>query len=167
MHDPIATSPGQYLVLDLVLRSHAGAQDVLPASLLLLQLLDRLLADHAPIGHDADLGDPKPAAEPIDYRDERCDIGRVARPQLTTDRSPLCVEHGSDDHLLEIRPMVLAVATLTDRLSPLSLEVDGGRIEEDQLELSEQVTPSGEESLLDKVLVAAGSKRRLVGLLLA
>ena len=63
--------------------------------------------------------------------------------------------------------MVLAVTTLTDRLSPLSLEVDGGRVEEDQLELSEQVTPSGEESLLDKVLVAAGSKRRLVDLLLA
>ena len=63
--------------------------------------------------------------------------------------------------------MVLAVATLTDRLSPLSLEVDGGRIEEDQLELSEQVTPSGEESLLDEVLVARRSKRRLVGLLLA
>ena len=138
-----------------------------PASLLLLQLLDRLLADHAPIGHDADLGDPEPAAEPIDYRDERRDIGRVARPQLTTDRSPLTVEHGPDDHLLEIRPMVLAVATLTDRLSPLSLEVDGGRIEEDELELSEQVTPSGEESLLDQVLVAARSKRRLVGLLLA
>ena len=89
------------------------------------------------------LADPEPAAEPIDYRDERRDIGRVARPQLTTDRSPLTVEHGPDDHLLEIRPMVLAVATLTDRLSPLSLEVDGGRIEEDQLELSEQVTPVG------------------------
>ena len=131
MHDPIATSPGQDLVLDLVLRSHPSAQDVLPASLLLLQLLDRLLADHAPIGHDADLGDPEPAAEPIDYRDERRDIGRVARPQLTTDRSPLTVEHGPNDHLLEIRPMVLAVATLTDRLSPFSLEVDGGRIEED------------------------------------
>jgi len=57
------------------------------------------------------------------------------------------------------------VATLTDRLSPLSLEVDGGRIEEDQLELSEQVTPSREECLLDQVLVASGSKRRLVGLL--
>ena len=167
MHDPIATSPGQDLVLDLVLRSHPGAQDVLPASLLLLQFLDRLLADHAPVGHDADLGDAEPAAEPIHDRDERRDIGRVARPQLTADRSPLTVEHGPDDHLLEVRPVVLAVATLTDRLSPLSLEVDGGRVEEDQLELSEQVTPSGEECLLDEVLVAAGSERRLVGLLLA
>ena len=63
--------------------------------------------------------------------------------------------------------MVLAVATLTDRLSPLSLEVDGGRVEEDQLDLSEQVTPTGEKCLLDEILVAAGSKRRLVCLLLA
>src|SRR5271157_5077609 len=52
MHDPIATGPGQDLVLDLVLRSHPGAQDVLPASLLLLQCLDRLLADNVPVGHD-------------------------------------------------------------------------------------------------------------------
>ena len=167
MHDAIAAGPGQDLVFDLVLRPHAGAQDVLPGSLLLLQFLDRLLADHAPIGHDADLGDCEPAAEPIDYRDERRDIGRVARPQLTADRSPLTVEHGSDDHLLEIRPVILAVASLTDRLSPLPLEVDRGRIEEDQLELSEQVTPSGEKCLLDQVLVAAGSERRLVGLFLA
>ena len=167
MHDAIAAGPGDDVVLDLVLRPHAGAQDVLPGSLLLLQFLDRLLADHAPIGHDADLGDSEPAAEPIDYRNEGRDIGRVARPQLTADRSPLTIEHGPNDHLLEVRPVILAIATLTDRLSPLSLEVDGGRIEEDQLEPSEQVTPSGEERLLDQVLVAAGSERCLVGLLLA
>ena len=167
MHDPIATSPGQDFILDLVLRSHPGAEDVLPASLLLLQFLDRLLADHAPIGHDADLGDAEPATEPIHHRDERRDIGRVAGPQLTADGSPLFVEHGPDDHLLEVGPVVLAVATLTDRLSPLSLEVDGGRVEEDQLELSEQVTPTGEKCLFDKILAAAGSKRRLVGLLFA
>ena len=135
MHDPIATGPGQDLVLDLVLRSHAGAQDVLPAALLLLQFLDRLLADHAPVGHDADLGDAEPAAEPIDHRDQRRDIGRVAGPQLAADRPPLAVEHRSDDHLLEVGSVVLAVATLTDCLSALSLEVDGGRVEEDQLEL--------------------------------
>ena len=146
MHDPIATGPGQDLVLDLVLRSHPGAQDVLPASLLLLQLLDRLLADHAPIGHDADLGDAEPAAEPIDHRDERRHVGRVAGPQFTADRSPLTVEHGPDDHLLEVGPMVLAVAALADRLSAFSLEVDRGRVEEDQLELGEQVAPAGEQS---------------------
>ncbi len=118
-------------------RPHAGAQDELPASLVLLQCLDRLLADHAPVRHDADLGNAEPAAEPIDHRDERRDVGRVAGPPFTAAWSPLCVEHGPDDHLLEVRPVVLAVSTRTDRLSPLSLDVDGGRIEEDQLELSE------------------------------
>ncbi len=80
MHDPIATSPGQDLFLDFVLRPHVGAQDVLLASLLLLQCLDRLLADHAPVGHDPNVGDAEPATEPIDHLDERRDIGRVAGP---------------------------------------------------------------------------------------
>ena len=83
------------------------------------------------------------AAEPIHHRDQRRDIGRVAGPQLAADRPPLTVEHRSDDHLLEVGSMVLAVATLTDCLSPLSLEVNGGRVEEDQLELSEQVGAAG------------------------
>jgi hypothetical protein len=62
--------------------------------------------------------------------------------------------------------MVLAVAALTDRLSASSLEVDRGRIEEDQLKLCEEITPTGEECLLNEVFVAPESKRRFVGLLL-
>src|SRR5208337_4267498 len=54
MHDPIPTGPGEHLVPDLALGPHPGPQDVLPPPPVLLQRLDRLLADHAPIGHDAD-----------------------------------------------------------------------------------------------------------------
>ena len=131
----------------------------------LLQRLDRLLADHAPVGHDADLADPEPAAEPIDDRDQRRHIGRVARPQLAADRPPLAVEHGPDDHLVEVGPVVLAVAPLADVLAALALEVDRGGVEEDQLQAGEEVAPVGEQALLDPVLDAAGSERRLVLLL--
>ena len=48
--------------------------------------------------------------------------------------------------------MILAMATLTDGFSSLSLEVDTGGVEEDQLEFGEQITPVGEQPLLDQVL---------------
>ena len=108
---------------------------------------------------------PKPAAEAIDHRDQRRHVGRVAGPELAADRPSLTVEHGPDDHLLEVGPVVLAVAPLPEALAPLALEVDAGGVEEDQLELGEQVAPVGEERLLDQVLGAAGSERRLVRLL--
>jgi hypothetical protein len=61
--------------------------------------------------------------------------------------------------------VIVALAALTNLLSPVSFETDGGRVEEDQLERCEQVTPSAKECLVDDVPVAPGSKRRLVCLL--
>jgi hypothetical protein len=48
--------------------------------------------------------------------------------------------------------MILAMATLADDFSSLSLEVDAGGVEKDQSEFAEQITPVGEQSLLDQVL---------------
>src|SRR5262249_59817071 len=59
--DPVTTGPGQHLVLHLVLRPYPGAQDVRPAPLVLLQGFDRLPADHAPVGHDANPADAESA----------------------------------------------------------------------------------------------------------
>src|SRR5512138_2989352 len=109
MYDAVTASPGQDVVLDLVLRPHPCPQDVLPAALVLLQILDRLLADHASVGHDAHLRDAEPGAEPVDDRDQRRDVGCVAGPELAADRPPLAVEHRPDDHLPEVWPVVLAV----------------------------------------------------------
>ena len=61
--------------------------------------------------------------------------------------------------------MVLAEPPLADVLAALALEVDRGGVEEDQLEIGEEVTPVGEQPLLDPVLGAAGCERRLVLLL--
>src|SRR5262249_56617495 len=52
MHHAEAAARGQHLVADLGL-TQAGAEDVRPA--LLLQVGERLLADHAAVGDDADL----------------------------------------------------------------------------------------------------------------
>ena len=165
MHHAIATGSGQDLVFNLVLGPHPRPQDVLPTPLGLVQLLDRFLADHAPVGHNADLADGEPAAQAIHHRDQRGHVGGVAGPEFAADRPSLTVEHDPDDHRLEVRSMILAVAALTDGFSPLSLEVDAGGVEEDQLEFREQITSMGEQPLFDQVLGAARGKRRLVRLL--
>ena len=61
--------------------------------------------------------------------------------------------------------MILAMATLADGLATLSLEVDAGGVEEDQLEIGEQITPVGEQPLLDQVLGASRGERCLARLL--
>src|SRR5512143_2190688 len=165
MHDPVATGPGQHLVSHLVLRPHPGTQDVLPTPLVLLQRCDRLLADHAPIRHDADPAHPEPTAQAIHHGDQRGHIGGVARPQFAADRPALTIEHRPDDHLVEVGPMVLAEAALADVLAALALEVNRCGVEEDQLQVGEEVPAPGEHLLLDPVLDAAGGERSLVLLL--
>src|SRR6516164_11274385 len=122
MHHAVATGSGQDLPSDLLLPPHPRPPDVQPTPPRLLQLLDRLPADHAPVGHDADLADGEPLAQAIDHRDQRAHVGGVARPELAADRPSLAVEHHPDDHLLEIRSVILAVAVSADGLSSLSLE---------------------------------------------
>src|SRR6266446_2324525 len=165
MHDAVATGPRQHLVFHLVLRPHPGAENVLPAALVLLQRGDRLLADHAPVSHDAHPADPEPTAEAINDGDQYRHVGGVARPQFTADRPPLTVEHRPDDHLVEVGAMVLAETPLADVLAALALEVERGGVEEDQLQSAEEVAPVVEHALLDPVLDAAGCERRLVLLL--
>jgi hypothetical protein len=110
--------------------------------------------------------DAEPGAKPIHHRGERRDIGSVAGPELAADGPPLAVEHRPDDHLFEVRTVVLAMTAPAEGIPAFTFEVDGGRVEEDQLELGEQVTPPSEERLLDEVLGAAGCERCPVGLLL-
>src|SRR4051794_199469 len=62
--------------------------------------------------------------------------------------------------------MILAESPLADVLAALALEVDRGGVEEDQLQSTEEVTPVTEHALLDPVLDASGSERRLVLLLI-
>src|SRR6266404_4049188 len=125
MNDPIATGSGQHLVLDLVLGTHTGAEDVLPSPLRLLQLGQRLLADHAPISDDADALNLKTLLKTIHDRNQGLDIRRVAGPQFTTDRPPFAIEHRPHHQLLQVRAVILAVTMLPQALTAVTLEVEG------------------------------------------
>src|SRR5512135_727157 len=92
-------------------------------------------------------------------RDERRDIGGVARPQFAADRPPLAVEHGPDDHLVQVGPMVFAEASLAQVFPAITLEVDGGGVEEYQLKVREEIPPVGEQLLFDPVLDAPWGER--------
>ncbi len=61
--------------------------------------------------------------------------------------------------------MILAVTVAAQRLPALSLEIDRGGVEEDQIDLREQVAPPLKERLLDPVLHAprAAQCRTLLG----
>ena len=165
VNDPVAAASGDHFVSDFILRPHAGAQDILPTPFVILQVLDRLLADHAPIGHDANAIDPEATPESIHDGDQRLHVGGVAGPQLAADRSALSVQDRSHDHLLEIRPMILGVAVLAQSFPAFSLEVDRRGVEENQLEIGEEIAAVSEQIFLDSVLDATGSERRFVRLL--
>src|SRR5712692_660458 len=146
----------QHLLPDFVAAAHAGAQDVRPA--LRLQVVHRLPADHAPVGHDADLDQVEAAIQPVDNGNQRLDVGGIARPHFTAQRPAVTVEHGADDHLLEVRPVVFAMAVLAQLVAALTLEVDRGGVEENHLDAGEQITPALEQAFLDAIHGAQGNQ---------
>src|SRR5215469_2491016 len=160
MHHVVATGPRQHLLAHLRLGTHPRPQDVLPTTLRLLQLRERLLADHPAVGHDADAADAEAGLQAFHDGHQRLDIRGVPRPQLATDGSALTIQHRSHHHLVQVGAMVLAVSPLSQGVTPLALEVNRGGVEEDQIQASEQLLAAVEQTLLDVVLHTAGGERR-------
>ena len=79
----------KHLVPDLASWPRIRAPRMYLPPAVLLQRLDRLLADHAPIGHDADPADPEAGSEAIGHGNQCRHVGRVAGQQLAADR-PAC-----------------------------------------------------------------------------
>src|SRR6202040_3122881 len=77
----------------------------------------------------------------------------------TSPSTPDAQQHG-EDHLPQVRAMVLAVAVLAQRRPAGALEVEAGRIHEHQVEPCEQVAPMREHPLLHHVLQATRRKWR-------
>ena len=100
--------------------SLAHAQDV--EEFARFEFGDRLGADHAAVGHDADAVDAKASLQPIDRRDQAADVGRVPRPHLRAHRPPVAVEEHGQNHLIEIWPAVLGEAAPSERLAARALE---------------------------------------------
>ena len=111
--------------------------------------------DHAAIGDDADTVDGKAAAQTVDHRDQGGDIRSIAGPHLRADGSPFLVDDDADDHLVQVRPVILGVAALAERGTALALEIQRGGVHEHHREIGEQRAPTGEQPLLDKILDAA------------
>src|SRR6056297_2743371 len=160
MHHMVATGVAEYLLADLLLLAQPGSEDVLDA--LVLERCDGLLADHASIGHDADPVDGEATTQAADQRHHRRDIRRVAGPQLAADRAAVLVEDQPDDHLLEIRAMVLAVASLADGLAAGALEVQARRIEQHHRKTREKVATLRKELFLDQILRATRTEWQAV-----
>src|SRR5512134_1797890 len=91
-------------------------------------------------------------AQAVDHRQQRLDVGGVARPGFRAERTTVAVNDHADHHLFQFRAVILGLAAPAERLATLAVEVDGGGIEEHQVEIVEQIASSREQPLLHQVL---------------
>ena len=124
------------------------------------QFGDRLGADHAAVGDDADARDAEAALQAIDRGNEDADVGGVSRPHLRADGAAVAVEENGQDHLAEVGPMVLGEAAPAERSSARALEIEAGRIHEDDVERGQEVAAPREQALLQEVLQTTRRERR-------
>ena len=127
----------------------------------MLQGGDGVGADHPTIGDDADVADCETAAQAVDDGNEGCHIGGIARPHLRADRPAVLVDDDADDHLVQVRPIVLGVATLADFSAALALEIQRGGVHEHHRQVSEEVAPARKQSLLDEIFDATRHQRAI------
>src|SRR5208282_162035 len=102
----------------------------------------------------------KALAQPVDYRDEAARVGGVSGPHFGANRPAVAIKQHGEDHLIEIRPMVLGEAALAKGLAALSLEIETGGVHEHKIERAEQIAPTREKVFLDNVLHAARREGR-------
>src|SRR5271165_2837490 len=140
------------------IRALANAKDVeKPAR---LQFGDRLGADHAAIGDNANPANGKALAQPVDHRDQTAGIRGVPGPHLGADRPAVAIEQHRQNHLVEIGPMVLGEAATPQRLATRALEVEAGGVHEHEIERAEQIAPPREQGLFEDVFQAARREGR-------
>ena len=82
------------------------------------------------------LRDNCPASLHPDTRQRQVDTFAIAADVAVR---AIAVEQHGQDHLLQVRPVILAVAVLTQRLPAGALEVQAGGVHEHQVEPREQV----------------------------
>src|SRR5208283_1721115 len=79
---------------------------------------------------------------------------------LSACRPAVAVDEHSQDHLIEIGPMVLGEAAPSESLAARALEIEARGVHEHDVERGEQIPPAGEQLFLQNVLHAARRKRR-------
>ena len=84
---------------------------------------------------------------------------RLRRRSITGTRLPvsavLPVEQDGEDHLMQVRPVILGIAMLAQRLAAGTFKVETGGVHEHQVELAEQVAPLGKQPLFQHILETA------------
>ena len=145
----------QHDLAHLLVGALARAEDVLDATR--FQLDDRLVTDHAAIGDHAHPREAEALAQTVDDRQQRLHVGGVAGPGLGTDRPAVVVDDDPDDHLAQVRTMVLRLAMPAEGLAAGAVEEERGGIEQHDGEIGEQASPTFEQRLLDQIL---GATRR-------
>ena len=106
---------GEAIILDdpgahLAAGAFAHAEDVL--DLLGFEGGDGIGTDHAAIGNDASIEDPKALAQPFDYWQQQRHVGRVAGHHKGRDRPVGVVKHDAEHDLLQVTAIVFGVAVL-------------------------------------------------------
>src|ERR1700729_1256789 len=140
----------------------AHTEDVVQTPL--LQSGDGGGTDHAAIGNDTETLDGEAVAQPLDDGDQRGDVGGIAGPHLRADRPSLLIDDDADDHLVQMRPIILGVTAFTERGATLTLEIDRGGVHEHHGEIAEQRPSAGEQPLLHEILHTTCDERA-VGLI--
>ena len=135
----------------------ARAEDVF--QLALFQPGDGRRRYHAAVGDDADPADRKAPLQAIDDRQQRRHVGGGARPHFGADRPAVAVDDEAEDHLLQVRAIVLGIAVLAERLAALAIEGEAGGVHEDGGEVGEEIAAAVEQPLLDQVFDAARRQR--------
>jgi hypothetical protein len=75
------------------------------------------------VGNDTDPCDLKSRFESVNDRQQTVDIGGITWPHLTANRLALVIKNRADNHLDQIRPVVLAKSSLTDTFTAMALEL--------------------------------------------
>src|SRR3974377_2230114 len=76
------------------------------------------------------------------------------------------VQRQTHHHLLEVRTMILSLGVMGDLLAALAFKIDGGRVEEDQVNRAEQIPALFEKFLLDAIFGTAWRLQNRSGWLL-
>jgi hypothetical protein len=95
---------------DLTDGAFAHAEDVIDAAR--LQIGDGGRRDHAAVGDDAGPLDAEALLKAPHHRHQRGDVGGIAGHQERGDRPIVATEHDAEHHLVEVRPVVLRMASL-------------------------------------------------------
>ena len=134
---------------DLTDGAFAHTENVVDAAC--LQIGDGGRRDHAAIGDDAGPLDAEPLLKAPHHRHQRGDVGGIAGHQERRDRPIVAIEHDAEHHLVEVRPVVLRMASLAQAGAASALEPQAGGVEEGDRDLAEQRLAVSVQGLFDGI----------------